>query len=209
MKRLLVFLFLFPLLAEAQSDKLMLKKGVDVNKSAPLGLKIGDKAPEINTKSITGEYIDSQKLLENNELVVIFYRGNWCPYCNRHLSNFNDSLEYIEAAGGKVIVIGPETFESAEKTADKAKASFTLIPDISLRLMQEFDVLFNVTKKYQRKIKTLLFTDIAKNNGRDDAQLPVPATYIIDKNGLIKWRHFDFDYTKRASSKSIIEQLNK
>ena len=78
-----------------------------------------------------------------------------------------------------------------------------------MKIMQDFDVLFKVTKKYQGKIKTFLFTDIAKNNNQDEAQLPVPATYIIDQKGMVKWRHFDYDYTKRASAKDIIKALQE
>ncbi len=209
MKKLLFLLLILPALINAQTDNDLIKKGVDIEKYTPKGIEVGNNAPLIKAKSVTGEKINSSEALKKEQIVVVFYRGNWCPYCNRHLSNLNDSLGYIKQAGGRVLVVGPENFENAEKTADKSEATFTLIPDTTLHIMQDFDVLFKVTKKYQRKIKTFLFTDIADNNNQDEAQLPVPATYVIGKDGKIKWRHFDYDYTKRASAKSIIEALQK
>lgn len=210
MRKILLILLFIPLLVAGQSDKVMIKKGVDVKEHVPKGIEIGSNAPVFIAKSISGVEINLDEIFKNEkEAVIIFYRGNWCPYCNRHLSNLNDSLKYIEEAGGKVLVVGPENFDNAEKTANKSEATFTLIPDTTMKIMQDFDVLFKVTKKYNGKIKTFLFTDIAKNNNQEEAKLPVPATYVIDRNGKIKWRHFDYDYTKRASAKAIINALKE
>lgn len=203
-----MLLVCLPLLAKAQVDsKAIMKKGVNVKKHVPVGLRVGQEAPVINARSVDGMLINSTELNKENELVVIFYRGKWCPYCNRHLSNLNDSVALIEEKGAKVLVIGPETFKNSEKTTEKMGSGFVLIPDTTMEIMQSYDVLFSVTKKYRGKIKTFLFTDIAENNGQDEAMLPVPATYIIGKDGKIKWRHFDYDYTKRASAKEIIDNL--
>ena len=199
---------MFPMLLLSQNDNdILVKKGVDTEKYIPKGIKVGMDAPNIIASSVKGEIISSNDILKEKEIVVIFYRGEWCPICNRYLSNLSDSLSYIISKNAQVLVIGPENFENAQKTGEKAEAEFTLIPDTSMQILKDFDVLFYVTKKYQGKIKTFLFTDIAKNNNQDEAQLPVPATYIIGKDGKIKWRHFDYDYSKRASVKSIIKNL--
>lgn len=208
MKPYILYLLVLPLLACAQvKDDAMVKKGVDISRHVPKGITVGSEAPEINGLSLSGENISSESLLQEHELVVIFYRGNWCPYCSRHLSNLNDSLQYISDSGAQVLVIGPENAENAHKTKDKTKSDFILIPDTSMQLMQAYDVLFTVTKKYRGKIKTFLFTDIAENNKQEEAMLPVPATYIIGKDHRVKWRHFDYDYTKRASVKEILDHL--
>ena len=208
MKNVFVLLLLFPTLLSAQEEKILTKKGVDTKEYVPKGVRVGEDAPKILAKTLSGKKISSAEVLKEKEIVVIFYRGEWCPVCNRYLSNLNDSLSYITDKNVQVLVIGPETFENAEKTQGKSKGTFTLIPDTTMQIMKDFDVLFNVTKKYQGKIKTFLFTDIAESNNQEEAQLPVPATYIIGKDGKIKWRHFDYDYSKRASVKSIIENLN-
>jgi len=201
---------IFPMLGYCQNNNdedLMFQKGVDTTKYIPKGLQIGAKAPEFFGTSVDGKKINSKEVLNKKKIVLIFYRGKWCPVCNRYLSNLSDSLEDIEKKGAKVIVVGPETFENAEKTVDKTKASFVLLPDTDLTILKNYDVLFYVTKKYQAKIKTFLLTDIAKNNNQEEAILPVPATYIIEKDGIIKWRQFDYDYSKRATVKDIIENL--
>ncbi len=208
MRNCILFFMLFPLLLSAQNNaSLMKKRGVDTSKYVPKGLMVGDKAPIIIGTSINGNKVNSNEIIKEKEVVVIFYRGKWCPVCNRYLTNLHDSLALITGKKAEVLVIGPETFDNAEKTANKTGGDFVLIPDTNLKILTDYDVLFNVTKGYQNKIKTFLLTDIAKNNNQEEAILPVPATYIIGKNGLIKWRQFDYDYTKRASVKSIIKHL--
>lgn len=196
-----------PIVAFSQENDELIKKGIDTDKYIPKGIAVGVKAPTINAKSINGDLINSNELIKEKSVVVIFYRGKWCPICNRYLANLNDSLSYITEKGVEVLVIGPETFENTEKTGEKANAQFVMIPDTTLQILKDYDVLFNVTKKYQGKIKTFLFTDISENNNQEEAQLPVPATYIIGKDGTIIWRHFDYDYSKRASVREIIDNL--
>ncbi|PCJ27048.1 MAG: hypothetical protein COA97_04985 [Flavobacteriales bacterium] len=209
MKRVLFILFVLPFFSVAQnSSKVLVKKGIDITKYVPVGLKIGSDAPVIKGFSLKGKKINSLEILENKKsIVLIFYRGKWCPHCNRFLSNLNDSLQYITNKNAKILVVGPESFENTEKTAKKSDANFILIPDTSMQIQKDYDVLFSVTKKYQGKIKTFLRTDIAKNNNQLEATLPVPATYIIDSTGKITWRHFDYDYSKRPSVKEIIDNL--
>jgi peroxiredoxin len=208
MKKIIFLFLIVPMISFTQNDfKSIEKKGIDTSNYIPKGLNIGDNAPLIEGISISRKKINSNEIIKEKEIVVIFYRGEWCPVCNRYLQNLNDSLEFILNKNAEVLVIGPETFENAEKIADKTKATFTLIPDTTLKILKDYDVLFNVTEKYQRKIKTFLRTDIAESNNQEEAQLPVPATYIIGKDGLIKWRHFKYDYSERASVKEILDHL--
>jgi peroxiredoxin len=209
MKKYLMLALLSPMLIFSQSNgDEIFKKGVDTTKFIPKGLNIGSKAPVIQGYSLDNEKINSKEILKSKNIVLIFYRGKWCPVCNRYLSNLNDSLKYITNKNAEIFVVGPETFENAEKTADKSGASFLLIPDTSFKILKDYDVLFNVTKKYQAKIKTFLMTDIAKNNNQYEATLPVPATYIIGKDGTIIWRHFNYNYSERASVREILDNLN-
>ena len=208
MKRYILILLLFPSILFAQEGlKALEKKGIDTKEYIPKGIKVGEKAPEIRLTSVAGKIVISSEILKEKELVVIFYRGKWCPVCEKYLSNLNDSLSYILDKNAEVLVVGPETFENANKIANNTKADFILLPDTTLKVLTDFDVMFNVNKGYVNRIKTLKMTDIASNNNQDVAQLPVPATYIIGQDGNIKWRHFDYNYSNRASVKSIIEHL--
>lgn len=188
-------------------NKEMVKYGVDTNAHIPKGIKVGEEAPKIVAVSLNGDTINSNEILKEKNIVLIFYRGKWCPVCNRYLSNLNDSLSYITNKNTVVLVVGPETFENSEKIIDKSAANFTLVPDTSLQILTDYDVLFHVTSFYQNKVRAGRLTDIAKNNNQKEAVLPVPATYIIGKGGKIIYRQFDFNYTKRATVKEIIEHL--
>ncbi len=208
MKTIFLIILLIPFLSYGQeNDEILTKKGIDTSKYVPTGLIVGDKAPPIEGASLTGAKINSIDILKKKKIVLLFYRGKWCPHCNRFLSNLNDSLQYITNTNAKVLVVGPESMDNTEKAADKSGATFTLIADTTMQIQKDYDVLFSVTKKYQGKIKTFLRTDIAENNNQEEAALPVPAAYIIDTTGKITWRYFEYDYAKRPSIKEIIDNL--
>ena len=205
MKTVILFFLLTPFLLFSQENAK--KFGIDTAFTTPSGIDVGVLAPKINAVTINGETIKSDDIIKDKQIVLLFYRGEWCPVCNKYLNNLSDSLKYITDKNAVVIVVGPELVEKAEKTAKKTKADFLIISDTSYVIQNDYDVLFHVTKGYQKKIKTFLLTDIAKNNGKEDAMLPVPATYIINKDGIVSFKDFHFDYYNRASVKKIIDNL--
>jgi peroxiredoxin len=184
------------------------KYGIEIKDShIPQGLKVGDKAPDFTGYDQKGKMVESKKLLEKGPIVLFFYRGIWCPVCSRYLNNYQDSLNFITDQGVNFVAITPETIENVELTVELHKISFTVIYDCQEKIMKDYDVMFNVTKEYENKILTSLSADIAKNNGREAARLPVPATYIINREGIIVAVHFDLNYQNRASVKWILQNL--
>jgi peroxiredoxin len=105
------------------------------------------------------------------------------------------------------VAITPESIENVELTVKFHNISFTVIYDCQEKIMKDYDVIFTVTKAYQEEILTSLSTDIARNNGRDAARLPVPATYIISKEGIVLAVQFDPNYQNRASVKWMLRNL--
>jgi peroxiredoxin len=206
---LIFCLYLTANLAAAQPSDPPVKYGIDVNFGVPGGLKAGEKAPVFKAADVNGKPIDLTRELSKGNVVLIFYRGEWCPVCNRYLNNFQDSISYIFATGARVLAITPEKPASAEKMIEKTGATFTVIPDPTEQIMKDYNVLFNVTEDYQNKIRNALETDIASNNNKEDARLPVPATYIINQQGVIVYRQFDLDYHNRASVKDILDNLTR
>lgn len=176
-------------------------------KKVPQGLNTGSPAPGFSGKDQFGNLIDLKKMLEEKPVVLFFYRGRWCPVCNRYLSNFQDSLHLIAGEKAKVIAVSPELPQNAEKTAQKVNAGFSVISDTSHRIMRSYDVRFAVTGNYEEMISKNFGNSIAANNGDKKAYLPVPATYIIDQNGKITWKYFNYNYKKRASVKAIQREL--
>jgi peroxiredoxin len=173
----------------------------------PKGLKPGDKAPDFTGYDQTGKQVELKKMLQQGPIILFFYRGNWCSVCNRYLSNYQDSLKILADQGFNVVAITPESIENVENTVKLHKLTFTVIYDCQEKIMKDYDLMFNVTKEYQNKILTDVSVDIARNNGRDIAHLPVPATYIINKEGMIVAVQFDPDYHKRASVKWILKNM--
>jgi peroxiredoxin len=148
-----------------------------------------------------------KKLLEKGPIILFFYRGKWCPVCSRYINNYQDSLKVINDQGFNVVAITPESIENVEQTVKLHNITFTVIYDCQEKIMKDYDVMFNVTKAYQDKILSDFSIDIAKNNGRDAARLPVPATYIINKEGIIVAVQFDPDFHNRATVKWMLKNM--
>lgn len=170
------------------------------------GLKTGDKAPQFEAKSHSGETIKLSSLLEKGAVVLFFYRGAWCPYCKRQMSELQDSVQLLTTKGTTVLAISPETNESMTKMIEKAKANFTFISDSGYKIMDAYKVSFKLDKGTVKKYK-LFGLNIEKANGNEDDILPVPATYVIGNDGIIKYVFFNTDYKKRASVKEILTYL--
>ena len=150
-----------------------------------------------------------KKILESGPVILFFYRGKWCPICSRYLSSYQDSLKVLTDQGFNVVAITPESIENVEQTVKFNKLTFTVLYDCQEKIMADYDVMFDVTKAYQDKIKSAFSISIAENNGRDVAHLPVPATYIINKDGIIVAVQFDPDYKNRASVKWMLRNMGK
>jgi peroxiredoxin len=177
------------------------------NTFAQEGLKKGDIAPFFIATNQNGEKLELAKMLSNGPVVLVFYRGHWCPYCNKQLSSMQDSLRLITAKNATVIAVSPEKAESVNKTIGKTKASFNMVSDEGLQIMTKYKVDFDVDKKTLNKYKSYGI-NLAENNGANGPKLPVPATYVIGTDGKITYVYFDGDYRKRPTVKSIIEALN-
>ena len=172
----------------------------------PEGLKVGDIAPEFTAKDQDGKNVSLKEALKKGPVVILFYRGQWCPYCNKQLSHFTDSLQMLTDKGATVLAITPETAENIKKTIEKTKTTFSVIEDGGMNIMKSYKVNFVVDEKTIARYKGYGI-DFDKANGNNGANLPVPATYIIGKDGKVKYIFFNTDYRKRAFVKDIFENL--
>jgi peroxiredoxin len=173
---------------------------------APEGLFLASKAPDFKGKDQYGHDIKLKDVLKKGKVVLVFYRGEWCPYCNRELSRLQDSIQFIQEKGATVIAISPEKPENILKTIDKTKASYSVISDEGLKIMKAYDVEFEVPENTLTRYRNSGI-DIEKNNGANGKNLPVPAVYIIDKEQTITYRFFDSDYKKRPAVADILKNL--
>lgn len=174
--------------------------------SAPEGLYIASKAPDFKAKDQNGTEVRLKDLLKKGKVVLVFYRGYWCPYCNKALAKLQDSLSYITEKGATLLAVSPEKGEGIAKTAEKTKAGYSILHDEDLKIMKAYGVAFEVQENVITRYKNSGI-DIEKNNGDNGKFLPVPAVYVIDKEQTVRYRFFETDYRKRPSVKEILENL--
>lgn len=172
----------------------------------PEGLFISSKAPDFKAKDQDGNEIRLKDLLKKGKVVLVFYRGYWCPYCNRALSRLQDSLQLIKEKGATLIAVSPEKPENVNLTAEKVKAEFSILYDEGLKIMKAYDVEYEMQENTVTRYRNG-GVDIEKINGTNGKYLPVPAVYIIDKESNITFRFFEPDYKKRPSVKELLDNL--
>lgn len=173
----------------------------------PEGLFINSKAPDFKLKDKDGKEVRLKDELKKGKVVLVFYRGQWCPFCNRELSHIEDSLQLITDKGAEVVAVTAELPANIEKTIEKTKAAYPILYDEGLKTMKAYDVLFEVDEHTVLRYKTAGI-DLLENNGKlNGNHLPVPAVFIIDKEGFITFRYFEPDYKKRVSVKEIVANL--
>jgi len=177
-----------------------------IGQNDPEGLFIGSKAPDFKGADQRGNDIHLKDLLKKGKVVLLFYRGYWCPYCNRELSRLQDSLGLILDKGATVIAVTPEKPENIGKTVEKTKAEFSILHDVDLKIMKAYDVKFEVPENTVTRYRNGNI-DLVDINGKNGTNLPVPAVFIIDKEQTITYRFFDRDYKKRPSIREIISNL--
>ena len=173
----------------------------------PEGLFINSKAPDFKATDQYGNEIRLKDVLRDSLVVLIFYRGQWCPYCNKQLKKLEDSLLLIKNKGARLIAVTPEKPEYISKTIEKTKASYSLLYDKEMKIMKAYGVAFQVDDKSVSRYKNADIDLLNANGQKDKAFLPVPATYIISKEGTILYRFFDTDYKKRPSVQEILDNL--
>jgi peroxiredoxin len=178
-----------------------------VAQEAPEGLFINSKAYAFKAKDQNGNEVSLRDLLKKGKVVVVFYRGQWCPYCNKYLQRLEDSLSFIKEKGATLVAITPELPENVAKTIDKTKAEYPILYDEDLKIMKAYEVEYQVPENTLSRYRNTGIK-LEENNGiKNGNYLPIPATYIINKDQMITYRHFDSDYRKRPSVKEILKNL--
>ena len=169
-------------------------------------LKKGQKMPDFTLPDAQGKNINLKALLKNGPVIVTFFRGSWCPYCNAQLSNYQQHLGDIKAKGATLIAITPEKPDLTLLMAEKKKLEFPILTDKNNALAKKFGLVFAVTPEL-KKIYTKFGVDLEKSQGNADWRLPIPATYVVGKDGKIIYAHVDPDYTKRPDPSEFLAVL--
>jgi len=170
-------------------------------------LNIGDDAPLITGIDQFDKIINSDEILEKDKVLLLFYRGNWCPYCKKHLGELEKNLDNLSKKGVYVIVVTPEKPEKIKETSNKIKANFSIVFDQDNKIMNNYKVAFEVNESNVPSYFSFTQKRITEYNEANNNVLPVPATYIINKNKKVEFVHYDPKYSNRAKFEDILLKL--
>jgi peroxiredoxin len=168
-------------------------------------LKVGDRAPDFELPNAVGKTVKLSDLTARGPVVVTWYRGGWCPYCNIALRGFNKSLAEFRAAGATLVAVSPETPDNSLSTAEKNHLDFEVLSDRGNKVAHAYGVAYKIPKVIAEQFKGRL--DLAKHNGDDAGELPLGATYLVDRGGVIRYAFVDADYRKRAEPSTVLAVL--
>jgi peroxiredoxin len=172
-------------------------------------LKVGDHAPPIVLENAKGVTVDVGTLLEKGPVIVTFYRGGWCPYCNLELKAYQAMLPEITAAGASLVAISPEKPDDTVSTAEKNALTFEVLSDVGQKVGRAFGLVYQFTQELKKAYHGFNLDIPARNGTPGEWALPVSATYIIDRDGSIIYAYIDVDYRDRADPRDVLEVLTK
>ncbi|NET45029.1 peroxiredoxin-like family protein [Okeania sp. SIO2B3] len=170
-------------------------------------LKVGKKVPNFSLPNAVGKIVELNSLLVENPVVISFYRGGWCPYCNMELRGLQKYLPQITELGAKLIAISPETPDNSLSTTEKNELTFEVLSDSGNQVAKEFGLVFQLPEEL-RPIYQSFGVDLPAYNGDESFELPIPATYVIASDGTIIHAFVNPDYTQRLDPEEIINVLN-
>ncbi|MEB3283197.1 MAG: peroxiredoxin-like family protein [Lyngbya sp.] len=169
-------------------------------------LKVGDRVPNFQLPNALGETVELQELFKSGPVVITFYRGQWCPYCNLELRTLQKYLPEIEQLGAKLVAISPQTPDNSLSTTEKNELTFEVLSDVGNQVARKFGLVF-VLPEELRPIYQGFGINLPAYNGDESFELPIPATYVIDRNGIIVHAFVEPDYTQRLDPEKIITTL--
>ncbi|REJ78940.1 MAG: AhpC/TSA family protein [Acidobacteria bacterium] len=171
-------------------------------------LKVGDSMPGFELKDAYDKVHSSASLLEEGPIILVFYRGAWCPYCNLYLRGLQRRLADFEERGAQLVAISVEPPDRSLKVVKDNKLDFTVLSDPGLETARKFGIVYELPQVVDSAVKKRGL-DIAKYNGQENAELPISATYVVSKRGKIEYAFLDADYKKRGSPDDIIKVLDR
>jgi peroxiredoxin len=169
----------------------------------------GDKAPAFTLKDADGNAHSSAALLAQGPLVVTFYRGVWCPYCNMDLQALEASLPVLQKYGAKLVAISPQAPVNSRRSARENKVSFPILSDPHNEVADAFGLRFKLPDYLIELYRDVFKNDLAVVNGDPSWTLPMPARFVIGQDGVIAYREVNPDYTRRPDPEELLPVLKQ
>ena len=169
-------------------------------------LQIGQKVENFSLANHNGENIELADLLKKGPVIISFYRGGWCPYCNLELKALNDYLPQFKTQNAQLVAISPQLPDETLSTTQKNDLEFDVLSDVSNKVAEQFGLLFTLDERIQA-LYTQFGIDFEHYYGDKSFKLPLPATYVINQEGVITYAFLNEDYTLRAEPTDIMAAL--
>lgn len=167
---------------------------------------VGDTAPAFDLPNATGSSVTLANRRAEGPVVLSFYRGGWCPYCNLELQALQEAVADVEATGAQLVAISPQTPDASLSTQQKHDLSFDVLSDVGNTVADAYGLVFDLPDALVALYKEFGI-DLPTANGNDSWTLPMPATFVIDTNGVVRYAFVDEDYTQRADPNDILDVL--
>lgn len=171
-------------------------------------ITVGQKLPDGRLAAVSGGDVEIDRLINGKPLVISFYRGGWCPYCNLELKALESISNEIETLGANIIAMSPESISHIKETKKKNGVSFEVYSDDGSRFAKALGLVFTLPKSLQ-DIYLAFDIDVEKHNGESKFELPIPTTLIVKPNREIVYIFADGDYAKRSEPNKILEVLRR
>ena len=168
--------------------------------------QVGDEAPGFSLPDHTGEEVQLSALLRHGPVVLVFYRGEWCPYCNLQLRTFQAHLDQLAAHGTQLVAISPQTPDHSLSMAEKNELEFVVLSDVGMRVIERYGLRYEVDAETRELLETV-GNDLTAYNGGHGWVLPAPATFVIDRAGIVHYAHVRGDWTERAEPSEVLAVL--
>ncbi|WKN45158.1 peroxiredoxin-like family protein [Tunicatimonas pelagia] len=165
----------------------------------------GDTAVDFTLPNARGQSMSLKEYLQEGPVVLTWYRGGWCPYCNITLRALQQALPEFKAKGANLLALTPELPDKSLSTQEKNELEFEVLTDQANEVVRKYGLVFKLTPEVSELYKKNF--SLAEYNGNDSDELPLAATYVIDKQGIIRYAFLDAEYRHRAEPQEIIEVL--
>jgi peroxiredoxin len=192
--------------ADVQAVHARAVSGLKTHGLASKALKVGDKSPSFELPDHNGRAVSSANLLAKGRLVLLFIRGRWCPFCVGQMEAMNYIASEITAAGAALVAVSPQTEKQAFFMHDQHKVAFPLLVDAHNEVARQFGLVYRVPDEQQGLYRST-FVNLPFVNGDSSWELPIPATFVIDRDGTILFASANEDYTDRPEPLEVLSAI--
>ena len=176
--------------------------------AGPSGLAVGQLAPDFTLQNATGEPVALAERLALGPVVLSFYRGEWCPYCNLELRALQAHLDEIHDLGASLLAISPQSPDHGASLTETLALGFDVLSDVDRSVSADYGLLFTVAGDLREVYENLFGLDIAEQNADGTWRLPIPATFVLDGRGVVRASHVSVDYRTRMEPAAVVAALD-